>query len=409
MATSSALTPASTPALQTTPKDLLTLGASVVRVATAVAADKVRRPGLQTQSDIPAHVRHITPRWLTAVLQTAMPGVAVDGVSVDGESSGTSVRGRLHLRYRTERDGQPATMFAKSTPTFTTRIANGLTGTASTEAGFYRQLRPQLDLEAPVGYHSAFDPRSWRSIQIIEDLVATRGASFCSPARVVSADEAEQIVRQLAVLHAQGTRLAETVGSRPQWLCTYPEWWRRSLSVVGVKRSHLRGIAAAVDNGVVPASLRDRGQDLWAGFLRSVQEHRDLPQTLIHGDVHLGNWYVTAGGAMGLCDWQCVSVGHWSRDLAYALASTLDIEQRRTWESELIEAYLDQLREGGVTDIGFAATWEMYRRQLLGALVMWTPTYRPPPLMPDMQPTEVTEEMLRRICTAIADHESLSA
>jgi len=27
----------------------------------------------------------------------------------------------------------------------------------------------------------------------------------------------------------------------------------------------------------------------------------------------------------------------------------------------------------------------------------------------DMQPTEVTEEMLRRICTAIADHESLSA
>ena len=132
MATSSALTPASTPALQTTPKDLLTLGVSVVRVATTVAADKVRGPGLQKQSDVPAHVRHITPRWLTTVLQTAMPGVAVDEVSVDGESSGTSVRGRLHLRYRTERDGQPATMFAKSTPTFTTRIANGLTGTAST-------------------------------------------------------------------------------------------------------------------------------------------------------------------------------------------------------------------------------------------------------------------------------------
>ncbi|WP_158085895.1 hypothetical protein [Mycobacterium arosiense] len=47
--------------------------------------------------------------------------------------------------------------------------------------------------------------------------------------------------------------------------------------------------------------------------------------------------------------------------------------------------------------------------QLLGALVMWTPTYRPPPLMPDMQSAEVTEAMLRRIGTAIVDLESQSA
>jgi len=39
------------------------------------------------------------------------------------------------------------------------------------------------------------------------------------------------------------------------------------LSVVGVKRSHKRGIAAAADNGVAPAALRGCGQDLWAGFL----------------------------------------------------------------------------------------------------------------------------------------------
>jgi aminoglycoside phosphotransferase (APT) family kinase protein len=140
-----------------------------------------------------------------------------------------------------------------------------------------------------------------------------------------------------------------------------------------------------------------------------VQVHRDLSPTLLHGDVHLGNWYVTAGGAMGLCDWQCVSVGHWSRDVAYALASTLDVEQRRAWEVRLLETYLEQLREGGAPPTSFAAAWEMYRLQLLGALTMWTPTYRPPPFMPEMQPTEVTEEMLRRISTAIVDLDSLSA
>lgn len=218
-------------------------------------------------------------------------------------------------------------MFAKSTPTLTTRIANGLTGTAPTEAGFYRQLRPQLDLEAPRGYHNAFDPKSWRSIQIIEDLVMTKGAAFGSPAHVITFDQATQVVQQLAKLHAQGSRLPEVTGTRPAWLCTYPAWWRRSLNVVNVKRSHLRAVADATDNGVIPTELRGRGEDLWDGFLRSVEHHEDLPPTLIHGDVHLGNWYTTASGAMGLCDWQCVSVGHWSRDLAYALSSALDIEQ----------------------------------------------------------------------------------
>lgn len=281
-------------------KGNMALGLSVARVAAAVTLDKLRRPVLRRRSDVPAHIRDITPQWLTTVLQTTLPGASVDAVSVDGESSGTSVRARLHLRYHEVRDDQPATMFAKSTPTFATRIANGLTGTALTEAGFYRQLRARLHLEAPMGYRSAFDDRSWRSIQLIEDMVTTKGVSFCSPAHVVSDDEARQIMRQLTALHAQGARLPEVVLGRPQWLRSYPEWWHQALSVVGAKRSHMRGITAAVDNGVAPATLRGRGDDLWEGFLRSVQAHHDLPRTLIHGDVHLGNWYVTAGSAMGI-------------------------------------------------------------------------------------------------------------
>jgi len=395
--------------VRTATKDAARIGLSVARVATSVVSDRLNPPTVRSFADVPCRIGHVTPGWLTAVLQGVLPGVEVDAVSEDGVSSGTSVRARLHLRYATDRDDQPATMFAKSTPTFATRIANGLTGTAPTEAGFYRELRPQLDIEAPLGYHGAFDERSWRSIQIIEDLVATKGAGFCSPARFVSAQEAEQIVCQLAALHAQGMQLPRVSTGRPPWLRTYPDWWGQALRVVGVKRSHLRGVAAAVDHGVMPAALRGRGNDLWEGFLRSVQAHRNLPATLLHGDVHLGNWYVTEDGVMGLCDWQCVSAGHWSRDLAYALATVLDVEQRRTCDRELIEIYLDRLREGGAPPMEFTAAWHMYRRQLLGALVMWTPTYRPPPLMPDMQPTEVTEEMLRRISTAIVDLDSLSA
>jgi hypothetical protein len=300
-------------------------------------------------------------------------------------------------------------MFAKSTPTFTTRIANGLTGTAPTEAGFYRQLRPALDLEAPIGFHSAFDSKSWRSVQIIEDLVATKGATFGSPSQAITFNQATQVVRQLAKLHAGGSRLPEVADCRPEWSHTYPNWWRRSLDVVNVKRSHLRAVSDAVGSGVLPAKLQGRGHDLWNQFLRSIQAHKNLAHTLIHGDAHLGNWYTTADGNMGLCDWQCVSVGHWSRDLAHAPASVLDVEQRRAWERDLINTYVDLLGQSGGTTVKFEVAWRLYRVQLLGALMMWTPTYRPPRLMPEMQPLAVTEEMLRRIGAANVDLDALAA
>jgi aminoglycoside phosphotransferase (APT) family kinase protein len=78
--------------------------------------------------------------------------------------------------------------------------------------------------------------------------------------------------------------------------------------------------------------------------------------------MHLGNWYFMGGGAMGLCDWQCISVGHWSRDLAYALASTLTVERRRSWERELIALYLQRLAEACGAVLDFPTTWDLYRR-----------------------------------------------
>lgn len=127
-----------------------------------------------------------------------------------------------------------------------------------------------------------------------------------------------------------------------------------------------------------------------------------LPPTLIHGDPHLGNWFITGDGAMGLCDWQCISVGHWSRDLAYALAMALTVEQRRSWEAELINTYLQRLDAAGVNAPPFAV-WDLYRSQFVAALLMWTPTHNPPPMFPAMQPKSTSTEVLRRILTAIDD------
>lgn len=389
-------------------------GRVVVMVARAgmhTALDKIRRTAVWERTEVPARIQDVTPEWLTAVLCGTSRDARVTGVSVGDRTSGTSVRGRLHLQYN--RFGPlhdlPETVFAKSTPTLVTRIANGITGTARAEAGFYAELRPQLSLEAPEAYHCAFDARSFRSIHLLEDLVATRDAVFCTPTTPISRDQAEQIVDQLATLHGSATTLGLGFKQRPSWLRAYPDWWQAASSATYIRRYHHRGQAAADNEEITPPRLRGRSSTLWNHFVKSVDAHLALPHTLIHGDVHLGNWYLTAAGGMGLCDWQCVSTGHWSRDLAYALTSTLTVDQRRDWERDLIANYLERLAEAGGDALDFPTTWDLYRQQTLGALAMWTPTHDPPRFLPAMQPKSMTGEMLRRILTAIDDLEAIDA
>jgi aminoglycoside phosphotransferase (APT) family kinase protein len=376
------------------------------RTAASVAWERLAVRDVERLDEVPPRIEAVTPAWLSAALCGGHPGARVEEVTFGPGSSGTSVRRQLLLTYNAAgRDaGLPPSLFAKSTPTVLTRIANGASGTTAAEAGFYREIRPAIEVEAPRGYHSAFESRSLRSIHLLEDLVATRGASFCTPTTPISRAQAEQIVTNLAALHsAAGVR--RFVEAPPPWVRTYATWWEWGLTAANVRRYHLKGFADASE--VVPDELHGRGGDLFQLFVRSVASHGGLPPTLIHNDVHLGNWYVTGDGAMGLCDWQCVCIGHGSRDLAYALVTTLPVDDRRAWERELVALYVERLRSLGADPGSRDDTWDRYRQQIVGALLMWTPTHSPPPLLPDMQPREVSREMIRRISTAILDHEVL--
>lgn len=388
---------------------LLRVAGAMGPLAAATVVDRLRPGPMRTNTTVPGRVESLTPAFLNRVLRPHLGGARIEALSVERHSSGTSVRARILLHYApgSDTDRLPKTMFVKSAPTLVTRISNGLSGTAPAEAGFYNELRPLLELEAPHGYYSATQRHSYRAIHLLEDLVATRAATFCAPTTAITRQQADDIVVQLAQLHAQGARLELTDGRRRSWLRTYPQWWQATGAISMIRRYHLRGQRRADEMGLTPARLVGRGELLWDSFEASVDAHDRLPRTLIHGDTHLGNWYITGTGRMGLCDWQCISAGHWSRDLSYALSSALSIEQRRQWEDALIDTYLAHLADAGGHAPPRAQAWELYRRQLPGALAMWTTTLYPPKFLPAMQPEQTSAEMLRRILTAIDDHDVL--
>lgn len=387
--------------------DRLRLATQVLRILGQRAGERLRPPRVVDPSHTPPTLDAITPEWLQATVYETALGIEVRSFTWSGQTDGTSSRRRLQVDLAPGApDDAPQVMFAKAAPTLATRLTTGLSRTAVTEAGFYRELRPQLVIEAPIAHHCSVDERRNTSVQVLEDLEVTKAATFCDATNTsVTRTMAEQMIDVLADLHTASASMAMAARA-PRWLNTYRAWWDRNCRLADMRRSHARGLRDAKE--FVAPSLRGRADETWAAFRSSVAEHGTLPTTVIHGDVHLGNWYRTGEGSMGLLDWQCPVVAHPSRDVAYCLASACDVDDRRVWERDLVLHHASRMRSAGF-NLDDETAFTLYRRQLAGALLMWTPTYTPPPFFPEMQPREIAAIMVRRITTAMEDHDTFDA
>ena len=341
----------------------------------------------------------MSPAWLSPVLCAEFPDAAVVTVHVEDASTGSSVRKRVQVTYNAagQLAGLQTKFFAKTTPTILTRLTSG--PSASQEAKFFAQVRPEISIETPVHRVSVNDRISGRSLHLFEDLVATRAAVFCDYRTAFSLEEIRAAFDLLATLHGRfygDPALADSLSFAPRY-----EIFFDALARTGNRAGHDQAMIEA--RQVIPTAVLEAKEKLWPAAIDSLADHGAGLRTLIHSDVHPGNWYVTGDGEPGLCDWQCIAQGHWARDVAYAMSAMLDVPQRRAWERELLQYYLNRLQHRGGPAVAFDDAWALYRRQLPVALLMWTPTLCHPPTMPDMQPTDVSLEMIRRITTAIDD------
>jgi hypothetical protein len=381
---------------------------AALRVGGRILYERAVHPLARTLDDVPCSPTAITPQWLTAAICSHVPGAAVTRVIVEPVSAGTQERHRLRIEYNEpgRRAGLPASIFTKSLPSFVTRMVAGFGGHARVEGGFYRHVRPSVEIEAPLCYYSTYDRRNFSAIHLLEDLVATKQAIFCGHGTKVTRAMAEDQVDLLAALHGRFYG-DTTLGERFRWLADYPKWFTIGAHKMQTERYTQKALDAAVER--MPARLMRRRLEVWPATMKALAVHRNEPSTFLHSDVHIGNWYQTGAGRMGLCDWQCPSRGHWSRDAAYALSSALEPEDRRAWERELVARYLERLAEHGAPRLPFDRAFTWYRQQLLHAFSMWTITLRHSPLLPSMQSEAMTLAMMERIATAIDDLDALDS
>jgi thiamine kinase-like enzyme len=174
-----------------------------------------------------------------------------------------------------------------------------------------------------------------------------------------------------------------------------------------------KGMAAGIDIGLkragdsVPPAIQKLGGDevegyYWARFIDTVN---DGPQTLLHGDPHIGNTYVLPDDDVGFLDWQVVRRGNYCVDLGYFLQGALTVEDRRASEAELLEAYREELELPADECPTLEQVWLRYRASVAHGLALWLATAA----SNTWQRPEVSMALAQRYSTAFVDLDTPSA
>lgn len=312
---------------------------------------------------LPRSWDEITPSWMTAALGNHFPGATVEAVTVALRDDGTNRRARLALRYSA--GSGPATVFAKAVdPDHAELVA--LT------SGLFHEPRlftsgVSLPLDHPSVYAALIDEPGSNFVMIMEDVVA-RGADPRDSTRPMTVSQVANGVRGLARMHSQfwGERLS--TNQALSWLEPFVAFEGLEYAPLDIARERLGN---TVSSEILGLSGTDLFVDIWARYIGTLTTS---PQTLLHGDPHIGNTYVLPNDDVGFLDWQMARRGNWSLDLGYFLQGALTIEDRRKAERDLLDEYRNALTLPSAELPSAEEVWLRYRASVAHGLAIWMAT-----------------------------------
>lgn len=298
---------------------------------------------------LPRTAAEIDAEWLQTALAARHPGTRVAAVELLEQHEATNSHARLRVRYAAA-STLPDTMFCKLLPGDPARRrAIAETGMGPREVQFYAQLATQLDMRVPEVYVAEHEAMDGAFLLLMEDLVA-RGCGVSDGTVGVTPDAAAGALEDLASLHVRfedpARRAADAGWVTPPKHSDYGQVLLRRALAEHRQRLSPRFAELAelyIENGEALHDIWQRG-----------------PQTVIHGDTHIGNLFDDAGRT-GFLDWGIVNLSTPLRDVSYFLTMALDIEDRRQHERDLWRHYLGVRRASGLTPISFEDAWRDHR------------------------------------------------
>jgi hypothetical protein len=310
---------------------------------------------------IPQHPRRITPEWLTLALRTSstLPGDAsVQRIAFDDPGREASYAGyvaRLIIDYDRPGAGAPRSMILKL-PAPERLIRRIFSPLYRNEARFYRQIAANSPVSTPKCYAALLNRDRNRTLLLIEDLadLATVGDHDAG----CSIEQARIALTSIARMHAAWWESPDLDAAG--WLGRYRvNSWKNWLIYAGAWAPFQLRLRRQT-----PTPTLQLFRNLWRFRDRLRRLEAGRPHTLHHGDFRLANLAFTDDDVF-VFDWQVVRAGSPLFDVAWFMLTSLEIDQRREHEADLLRAYHVALIQAGVTGYTMEDLIDDYRFALL--------------------------------------------
>tara|TARA_R110002049_G_scaffold21045_17_gene77430 strand:- start:2743 stop:3810 length:1068 start_codon:yes stop_codon:yes gene_type:complete len=314
--------------------------------------------------DIVTQPEKVTAPWLTQVLRHS--GHLDEGAvsALDYQVIGTGKMGdnaRFSLAYEGEQGSAPHSVIIKfPAADEKAREMAGAQGAYYNEVMFYRHLAGRTSMRTPAIYANEITDDRQLFVTVMEDMAPAQPGSQLVGESLAHAQLAMREAAKLAVAFYGD----ESVGEHDYVM------------------SQVRD-----DGGAFGQALL---QEYWPGFLERfgsgissecaefgayyVDRHScfasrfEGPRTLVHGDFRSEN-ILFNDNTVCTVDWQTTSESSPVTDLAYFMGGSVETDDRRRWEQDLVREYSEVLRGMGV-DMGFEACWDQYRQQAMHGLLI---------------------------------------
>lgn len=362
---------------------------------------------MTTTIPVPRSFAQVTPEWLSGVLGLSYPGVAVIAATVDPTMGHKPNKARVHLIYNDagKKAGLPPTMVVKGTFNGTASRGRIIDFSNMAELVSYRDIVPKIDINAPRLYYQAWEAEPSESVVLLfEDLADRNPTYFPNGFATLTYGQAGRILAASAKFHAQtwnsaqfddggewgpGTAVFENaVRIRSDYFDILPrsEHWASSVTSP-------RGAA-------MPRILRDPDR-MEAGWQKLVDMLAGHGKVIVHGDEHLGNFFMEPDGTPGFYD-MLSRAEAWPLSLARFMVTTLDALDRRAWERPLLAGYLKNLERLDVPIPSFEEAWHVYRCAMICPLMIWLNNSS------TWQPEATNTANAARASLAVLDHDAFA-
>ena len=324
----------------------------------------------------------------------------VENLSIEPLASGTAFLGslaRLDITWTDPSCDLPTRLVAKTPTTDPGGLSVGkMLNVWEREAMFYARLAHQIATPVPACRANFVDGD--RALLILDDLSPSTPGNQVAGATL---DQARTAVIALAQLHA------------PFWgkVRTPDLMW-----VPGIDNHQTAfGLQSAISESL-PRFLKRFGDGLPSKGIEWLQKFVPLlgswrddvvskPLTIAHADYRVENMLFAADSAVSVIDWQTAMYTGGPTDRSFFVATNLEVQLRRDYETELIRLYVETLNQEGISEVTFAEIKNDYEHAHLWWMSMLANNLSSIET-PDPRSAALFDAILTRLYSAAIDAES---